>query len=194
MPPPLAGPRRIELSDPTAPPRVTYAWVVAPAYHPDDVELQVLATMLGIGPGNLLDRELVHDQKLANKAECGALRLAAGTTFVCEITPRKATSLDVIDQAFDKVIETIVAGKISAEALDRAKVQQKAELVRKLESVLSRAELINTYNHHLGKPDFFATELDSYEHVDVASIQAVAARWLVPEHRLTIRVKTEKRP
>src|SRR5262249_28900018 len=135
-------PLRREIADPAAPPRITFAWVGAPAYHAGDAELQVLAAMLGVGQSSLLHRSLVLQKKPATRVECSVLRLAAGSAFTCDITPREGASPEAIERVFDGVIEDIIAGRVATDDVERAKTVTKAELVRKLETFLDRAELI----------------------------------------------------
>ena len=67
-------------------------------------------------------------------------------------------------------------------------------LVWSLESLLGRAELLQTYNHYAGDPDYITRDLDRYRKSSPEKIRAMAERVLAQPRVeiLTVPATTEK--
>jgi predicted Zn-dependent peptidase len=64
--------------------------------------------------------------------------------------------------------------------------------VRRLESVRERAALLNMYEAEVKDPGYAGRDLERYRAATKDGVKAVAAKYLVPEARVIIRVVPKK--
>ena len=87
-------------------------------------------------------------------------------------------TLDEILAVIDEEIAALQAKPVDAAELDRAKNQLESDTVRSLESLLARAERLQSYNYMVGDPGFLTEDLRTPALVDAAAIQRAAQQYL----------------
>ena len=58
----------------------------------------------------------------------------------------------------------------------------------RVESVLSRAQLLSNYAHLTGSPDYIQKDLERYTSLTAAEVHAAATQWLVTKKALRIDI------
>jgi predicted Zn-dependent peptidase len=92
-------------------------------------------------------------------------------------------------------MEKIRTKPITDAEFSRAIVNFESRFVWGLESLLSRANRLQGYNHFLGTPDGITTDLDRYRKTTAAKVNATAAKYLTPKRRVEIlTVPAAKKP
>lgn len=119
---------------------------LAPSYKAGEtrhaIPLQVLSYVLGGNQNSRLYRELVVQQKIASQAGSWYSPAALGqTTFSVAATPAASATLDTIKQAIDREIARIAQQGVTAEELERAKLQLLAANTYARDSLTSAARL-----------------------------------------------------
>ena len=97
-------------------------------------------------------------------------------------------TLDEILAVIDEEIAALQAKPVDAAELDRAKNQIESETVRSLETLLARAERLQSYNYLLGDPGFLTEDLRRYRAVDAGAVQQYAQQYLNKEARVVVTV------
>ena len=64
--------------------------------------------------------------------------------------------------------------------------QNEARSVYELENVHRRANVLQMYNHYLGDPGKMTWDLDRYSKTTPDRVRAVVAKYLVPDHMITV--------
>jgi predicted Zn-dependent peptidase len=86
----------------------------------------------------------------------------------------------------DEEIERIRAEAITQREFDRVVTQKESGFIWGLEGLLSRANLLQSYNHYKGNPDFITSDLDRFRKSSVDKVRDVASKYLVKERRVEV--------
>jgi zinc protease len=106
------------------------------------VPLQVLSYLLGTSQNSRLYLELVVKQKLATQASSYYSAGALGqTTFSVSATPAGGVAIEAVQQAVEREIARVLQDGVTAEELDRAKLQLLAANVYARDSLTTAARL-----------------------------------------------------
>ncbi|MCU1314496.1 MAG: peptidase M16-like protein, partial [Acidobacteriaceae bacterium] len=63
--PPISSQKTVTVTDTVQLPRISYAWLMPPAFQPGDAEAQMLVNILGGGKASRLYRKLVYEKQIA---------------------------------------------------------------------------------------------------------------------------------
>jgi predicted Zn-dependent peptidase len=172
--------------------KVVMAWQSPKHFGPGDAELDLLSAALATGKASRLYKALVYDQKIAQSVEAGQDSGALGSRFVVGVLARPGVSLDRIEAAIDKELDTLRKTPLADDELTRAKNLVETGFVTRLESVRERASLLNMYQAELKDPGFAPKDLERYRAATKEGIKDTAAKYLVPNARVVIRVIPKK--
>lgn len=173
--------------------KVVMAWQTPRHFAPGDAELDLLSTALATGKASRLYKALVYDQKIAQSVEAGQESGQLGSRFVVGVVARPGVSLDRIEAAVDKELEAMRKAPMSDDELTRAKNLVETGFVTRLESVRERASLLNMYQAEMNDPGYAPKDLERYRTATKEGIRDVAARYLVPDARVILRVVPAKK-
>jgi zinc protease len=177
---PVQLPVRKMVNDPfTKLRRVRYVWPSPPAYSDDDIGLQVLASVLGSAPnGRLYRRLVVGAQPLAQNV--GAVQ--AGRRFSGEfhvaIDLRDGIDAGVAEAAMRDEVERLQTQLVDPRELRQVLAARQVAFVAGFESLSSRGEAMQAYNHYRGDPDSFNWELARARSFTPLMLNALANKYL----------------
>src|SRR5436190_20990472 len=83
-------------------------------------------------------------------------------------------------------LDRVRAAPITQRELDRAVLGRESGFVWSLESLLSRAEQLQDYNHFTGNPDYITADLDRYRNSSPSAVRDVAKKYLDPDRRSVV--------
>jgi zinc protease len=188
--PEQAGIRRVTVKAPADLPAVLMAYKVPVIRDVDnDVDpyaLDMLSAILDGHDAARFSKHLVREQRLAVSASAGYAAVTRGPgLFYVQGSPSAGRSRAELEAGFRAEIARIVESGVSEEELARARAQLIASQVYKLDSMFAQAMEIGQLEavgipHAAGK-----RMIEKLQAVTAASVQAVAARYLVDE-RLTV--------
>lgn len=154
--------------------------------------LDVLATILGEGPGSYLDETLRQKQRLATAINCSSDTPVWGKgelTVFFRTMPDKAQAAE---DAVLAVLKDVVAKGVSEDDLKFAKRQKLSELVQSRQSVDSIAAVLAS-DYLLAHDVNFSTDyLKRIEAVTAAQVQAAAAKYIQFDRMVVTRLVPEK--
>ncbi len=168
--------------------KVVMAWLSPAAYAPGDAELDVLSEILTSGKASRLYKALVYDQQLAQQVSARQSSKRLRSHFVIEATARPNVSLDQIEKAIDAELEKLRSEAMSEQELQRAKNQYETGFVARMQSLETRASLLNSYYAHQGNPGWAGADLQRYLDVTTAGTLQTAQRVLDPNRRVIMHV------
>jgi predicted Zn-dependent peptidase len=160
-------------------------------FEPGDAELDLLASILSHGKTSRLYKVLVYDKSLAQSVVATQESSILSSLFTVEIMVRPGVSPDTVEKAADAVLTDVVAKPPSEDELKRAKNQIAFDFVDRLQSLESRARLLNTYWAEKGDPGFVNKDRERYEQATAAGVLAQAQKTLTLGARAIIRVVPE---
>ncbi|MGO9830551.1 MAG: M16 family metallopeptidase [Myxococcaceae bacterium] len=180
------GERRSVLSHPAQAPGLLVAYRGPPVSHPDAVTLDVLEFILAVGEGSRLNKRLVYEEKVAVDVGMDwSWRLDPGVLlFHAELAP--AGDPASVEAALYRELARVVEHGVTQRELDKAKNNLRAHLMRELTTSSGRAHALGSYEAYLGSWRAGLRLAERYASADAASVQAVAARYLLPSQRSVV--------
>lgn len=179
---PLKGSREI-VEDKVPLPRLYMAWRSPKLFAPGDAECDVLASILSNGKNSRLYQALVYEKTVASDVSAYQYSQGLSSVFIIEVTAQEDVTLAELEVLVDAELEQIKKEAPSERELTRARNQIEMMYLHSLESLESRADQLNAYYFHTGKPDYLGEDLARYQAVKVEDIQRVAAEVLKPNER-----------
>jgi zinc protease len=194
---PLAPPKLDKVVRETVEDRVEMTKIVmafhSPAhFEPGDAELDLLASILSSGKTSRLYKALVYDKALAQSVSARQESAVLSSIFAVEIMVRPNVSADAVEKATDAVLAEVIGKPPSEEEVKRAKNQIAFDFVDRLQSIASRAQLLNMYWAEKGDPGYVNKDLERYNQATVAGVHEQAKKTITLGGRVMIRVVPER--
>jgi predicted Zn-dependent peptidase len=176
--------RQVVVSDVPLP-RVIMAFRIPPFSSDDFAVAEVAQALLGQGRAARLYRRLVRERRVAKSVVSYAFPLLSGASMLLVW----ATGYPGMEhQALEAAIAEEVEDLRNAETaeVERAIALTETDLVRALERVSERADLLSAFELHFDDPDRVNRELDRLRAVSVDQIRAFADSHLGPDNRAVL--------
>ncbi len=190
--PELEGVKRIEMKDNVSLPRVYMGWHTPAFYQPDDAELDILASILSSGKNSRLYKSLVYEQQIAQDVQAYQASMEIAGAFYVIATAKPGVTRAQLEKAIDSELKNIINVPPKAEEVTTAVNAYEASFVRQLQSVGGfggRADKLNQYNVFVGRPDYFAEDLNRYLKITPEAVQKVAQKYLDLNKRVILSVE-----
>jgi zinc protease len=183
--------RRLLIEDRVELPRIYLAWHAPALFAQEDAELDLIAEMLAGGKTSRLYRALVYDTRLATEIAASQNSRELSSFFQIVATAAPGRMLGELDKVIRREIDRFFAEGPDEAELERALAQAEAHFVQRLQTVGGfggKSDQLNAYNTFVGRPDYFAQDLQRYHSATAASIREAAARYLRADHRVALSV------
>jgi predicted Zn-dependent peptidase len=187
-PPALDRERRLALEAKVQQPQLFIDYLSPPVFSAGDHQMDIAAQLLGGGKASRLYRRLVYDLRIAQSVTAAQQSQQLASVFEITATPLPGHTLDEILKVIDEEIEKLRTAPVDVRELERAKNQIEFDLLRSLESVLARAERLQTYNYLAGDPGHLGKDLAAYQAVDTAAVQRAVTQHLRKDARVVVTV------
>ena len=174
-------------------PRIYLAWPTPALFSPEDAALDVWATVLADGKSSRLYKPLVYEQKVAKDVSAFQASAALSSYFVVQVTAAPGKSVAELEAALLPALRTALSTPPTDDEMQRALSGWRKSFYQRVEGVLSRAQLLSSYQHFAGRPDFLQDDLSRYTSLTGAKVNTVATRW-VPAERPTQYVRVDILP
>jgi zinc protease len=187
--PPITAERRATFQDNVQLPRVYMAWLTSPIFKPGDAEADLAATILGGGRSSRLYKKLVYEKQIAQDVAVRQQSLMLGSVFELQVTAKAGVKPEDLEKAIDAELEAFRKNGPTGAELTRARNVIESRIITGLETLGGGggvADLLNSYNHYLGTPDFLAADIARYENSTTAAIQAFAQGQLNGNQRAVV--------
>jgi zinc protease len=178
--PPITSERRTVVHDNVQLPRVYLAWLTSPIFKPGDAEADITASALGGGKSSRLYKKLVYEKQLALEVEAEQNSLMLASVFEIQATARPGVKAEDLEKAIEDELEGFRKSGPTPEELKRAQNGIETRTIAGLEMFNGVADLLNSYNHYLGTPDFLSADIARYENATTDAVQAFAQEQLKP--------------
>jgi len=165
--------------------QVQFVWHSPANYGEGDAELDIVADALGREGVGRLYKALVYERPLAESVYVYQGGMKFSGQFVIGVTLRGEASLDEVRKIVAAEVAKITAQPITDKELARVLASNEDAVVRRLENLNGRANIIQAYNHYLGDPDRLSWDLDRYRKTTPDRIRTVAAKYLQPDRMIT---------
>jgi len=167
-------------------PQVIFAWHSPASYADGDAELEIVADALSReGPGRLY-KALVYDHPFAQSVRVDQNGRTFSGLFEITVTLRSEAKLDDVKRIVLDEVARVTREPLADREIKRVVTGVEATDIRRLETAFGRSQVLQTYNHYLGDPGKLSWDLERYRTATAANIQATAARYLSPDHVVTV--------
>jgi zinc protease len=180
-------PVEMEVHDPNA--QLPAAWISyggVERSHPDAPALGVLGQILGSGQSSRLHLRLVRGEQAAIQATGGSTpRLGPGLVqFI--LVANQGVEAETLLELLDDEIERLLEEGVTPEEVERARNQVRAGTIFGRQTVMGRAEALQSANHFHGTPDAIVTLVEAVEAVTADDVLRVAREYLTPDNRAVV--------
>jgi len=190
--PELDDVKRIDMKDDVSLARIYMVWHTPPLYGAGDAELDVLSSILTGGKNSRLYKSLVYEQQIAQDVTAYQVSMEITGAFYIIATAKPGVSLARLEQAIDAELGHMRKHPVEAGEVRTAVNAFEAGFVRQLQSVGGfggKADKLNQYNVFVGRPDYFAEDLQRYLKITPQAVQAAAGKYLDPDRRVVVSVE-----
>jgi predicted Zn-dependent peptidase len=165
-------------------------WLTPPFLTQGDAEADVFASILGSGESSRLYRRLVYELEIAQDVSSHQESLGLASVFTATVTGRPGVSVATLLHETEAVLADLV-GKTPASDREILRARNRITTssltsLQRLGGFGGKADRLNSYNHHLGKPDALAADLARYDRVTPASLQQFATSFFGPMQRVLV--------
>ena len=187
------GERRFTIQG-QAQPFLLMGYHTVPEGHPDFNALQLLGTVLSGGRTSVLYKKMVEEQQTALQVAAfnGLPGTKYETMFLTLGVPNRGIGVDTLETTILQEIENVKQGEIDPDALDRARTNARAGLIRSLDSNSGIAQQLASAEAQQGDWRKVFTNLEDLQEVTVEDLQRVAKKYLTKENRTVGAIVTEK--
>jgi predicted Zn-dependent peptidase len=174
-------------------PRVIMAFRIPPYYSPDFPVVEVARAVLGTGRSSRLYRRLVREKRIAKDVVTYAFPLLTGQALMLVwATGYPGGSIADLEAALAEELEGLAdAGD---EEVARAVAVEETDLVRHLERVGERADLLSMFTLYFDDPGRLNVEVDRLRAVRVEDVRRIAAERLGPDNRAVVTYEPRGNP
>lgn len=153
--------------------------------HPDFQTLQLLGSVLSGGRTSVLYKRMVEEEQTALQVAAfnGYPGTKYETMFATLAIPNRNISVDTLEATILEEIEKVKKGNISAEALERAKTNARAGLIRGLDSNSGIASTLASAESQRGDWRKVFTDIKELKKITVDDLQRVANKYLTKDNR-----------
>jgi zinc protease len=184
----LENEKRIVMEDRVQLPRLYMAWLSAPFYSPGDAELDLLSRVLAGGLNSRLYKRLVYDLQIAQDVTAFQSSNLLSSEFMIIATARSGHTLTELEMVIQEEIDKLKNEPPSAREVQRAVNQFEASFLRRLESIESKADLLNHYFMYTGNPDYLEEDLARYKAIGLEDLSTVAKTYLRDDGRVVLSI------
>jgi zinc protease len=185
------GERRVNIEADAQSPLLQFAYHAISGADPQQPALELLTRILTDGDASRLHRVLVEEQKIAISADSYVDRgFDPGLAWFLLTLPAGADTQKA-EAAFDREIERLRNGGVTAQELARARSQALADFWRGLSTIDGKAQALGSYAVLQGGYQRLFDAPKAYESVTADDIRKLAADLLRPSNR-TVGVLTAK--
>jgi zinc protease len=187
VPAPVVAAKEITVEDSFAKLRqISFVWHSPAAYADGDAELAILGNALGAEGTGRLYKTLVFEKQLAQSVRASQDGMTFSGQFDITVTLRSNANLDEVKQLVAAEVERITKENLTDRELARVVAQHEARAIYSLENLMTRANILQSYNQFLGDPDKRTWDLDRYRNATPEKIRAIAVSTLSPAHMITV--------
>ena len=167
--------------------KIVFAWQSPKHLSPEDAHLDLLSNVLGSGKASRLYKRLVEGKQLAQGVSASQSSGFLGSHFSIEVVAKQGADLDAIEREVGLELKEVAKSGPTKAELARSRNLILSSFVSSLQTVRTRAALLDTYEAEKGDPGFLKQDVARYESASPKDLQRVAKTYLV-DNRVVLRV------
>ena len=192
-PPRLDREIREEMEDSVQLPRIYMAWHSTPRFSKAEAAVDMLSMILGGGKSSRLYKALQFDRQIVQDTFAGNPASELAGLFLMIATAKPGQTLGEIQRVIDEEITKLKTTPATAEEIERAYVEYESQFIFGLQTVLGKAEQLNSYATFLDDPGYLGKDLARYRSITAADVQQAAREYLT-DKRVVLSVLPRRTP
>ncbi len=173
-----SGAQREVTYDRVAQPRLYMVWNT-PQYGAREADLlNVFSDVLSGDVASRLDKRLVHDEQIATSVSISPTPSEIGGQFMITATGKPGADMNRIEREINEEINRLATSGPTQAELDKARARLIGGLVRSLEPVNRKAQILAQNETYLGDFNGWKRGLEVARTATAAEIQAAGKKWL----------------
>ena len=174
-------------------PRVILGMRIPPYSSGGFTTAEVARSVLGTGKASRLYRRLVREQRVAKDVVSYAFPLLSGAGLLLVwATGYPGASTEELERALAREMEGLTDAR--EDEVERAVAVLETDLVRSLERVGERADMLSMFELLFDDPGRINGEVDRLRQVSAGDVRDFAARFLGPDNRAVVSYEPAARP
>lgn len=159
------------------------------AYHapearsPEYYALDILASILSEGKSSRLVRSLVDTQQVAVEVSADCPRSFDQNLFRISAVATPGVTAEALEKAIEKEVLAVITKGVADKELAACQNRKLVQFYRSLEPLPGKALALGTYELYFGDYRKLFAAPQAYRQVTAKDVQAVAAKYLVPNNR-----------
>jgi zinc protease len=154
------------------------AWAVAPRSTRDRALLDLAAAVLGQGRNSRFYLDLIYNRQLATQVNIGVTPFELASVFDLSVVLNPGVDASVASEAIDRLIAEFLAEGPTPEELGRAVTTMNAAIIRGLEQVNGKANILAEGELYAGDPTFVKQYLEWVNSATPGDVRAAASTYL----------------
>lgn len=189
----LTGIVKKTIEDKVALPLRSQSWPTPALYAQGDADMDVLASILTNSKNSRLYKRLVYELQIVQSIQAEQSSSDLGSCFTISYIPKPGVSLDEVQKIVNEEIRKIQNNPPSQQEIDRVVNMTESAFYANAELISEKADMLNNYYWHFGKPDSFSADLERYRKVTPQSVSDCAKKYLDLDKYVEITVVPEKK-
>jgi zinc protease len=189
--PPITSQKNVTVTDTVQLPRVSFAWLMPPAFQPGDADAQMLMDVLGGGKASRLYRKLVYEKQIAQSVQCTLNSLRLGSVAQCDVIARPGVKPEDLRREIEIEFRAIREQGPTQAELEGARNTYLTGLIsglQRLGGFGGVADRMDYYNYYTNDPGYLSKDVARFQHVSVASVRKLAQTDLIDEKSVVVTV------
>ena len=164
--------------DRVANPLIMRGWAVPGRDHEDAALLSLATDILGGDSSSRLYRRLVKEEKLAVSASMSLLPLDLASNVYLQIVLNPGVDPDRVRAILDEELDRFAKEGPTRKELQLIKTQYAASVIKGLDSLVGKANLLAESEYYGGSPDAYKTSFAWVDNATPQTVRAAVERWL----------------
>ena len=169
-------------------PKLWVAWISPALYADGDAEMDIISSLLSDGKDSRLYKTLVLDKQIAKDVAAYQYSARLHGQYMIEATPAEGHTTAELLAEIDAVLAELKETGPSDEEISVAVLNWEAGFFDGLQTISSKANMLNSYNTFTGDPGFISQDLERYRSVSRDSVVAALTTWLPADRRVVLHV------
>jgi predicted Zn-dependent peptidase len=146
----------------------------------------IMTDILSTGDSSRLYNELVYQKQLVSDIGCWVegREYSGLLQFYAILMP--GVELDTVQGEFDRIIDDVISGSLKQKELDKIKNRIETRHVYRMQTNLSKADMLSHYKTFYNDPHMINTNIDNYMAVTLEDIQNAAVEYLKDKGRVIL--------